>query len=237
MKGKNHLLTGGATIATMLVLTTLETGIASKGLGTVSAFLKLDILGATLLGSLLPDIDADASAISTFFKNTNKTYGVLGKRILVFLMIAFSFNSIIPPVIFLLGLYGVRWFYFIRNKSKEDRDHRALPHSIWGLLGFGSAVYLLEAVSGLTLLVPFIVTYVLHLFFDCFTMQGIPIFGFTSRARHIRMPKLLCYRSVPSLNPFMTPKKEALIAYSYAFVIGLPISYPIIKKAVNMLFL
>ena len=68
MKGKNHLLTGGATIATMLVLTTLETGIASKGLGTVSAFLKLDILGATLLGSLLPDIDADTSAISTFFK-------------------------------------------------------------------------------------------------------------------------------------------------------------------------
>lgn len=154
MTGKTHLALGGAAALSLSIDMTTKS--------------KIIILGFSLIGSLIPDLDHPSGKINQklLFSNTGFSkfifYFILG-------LISFYFHYTNGNEIFLpLGIMSIALGY---------STHRSFTHSLLGLFGASIIMRIFaENYNSLAIYYGFLIGYSSHLIADYFNPRGIKLF-------------------------------------------------------------
>lgn len=129
---------------------------------------QLILIGASMVGSLLPDLDHPKAKLNQkllFFNN--KLY----KTIFYLLLSSISTSLYFTMNQKVFGLIGIATFFIALS------SHRGFTHSIIGFLIFASIIKIGTLKYGLSSVYSgFTIGYILHLIADFFTPQGIKLF-------------------------------------------------------------
>jgi inner membrane protein len=153
MQGKTHMMLGAAVATTFLSKYPIESGII--------------LLGSSILGSLIPDIDHPKGKINQkLLPIKNKFF-----KILVYCLIGVGLNYVSQQTNnILLKLLG------ILSVLVGISNHRSFTHSILGFILFSRIFYIISIRYNLKpLYVGFMTGYGLHLIADFLTKEGIEI--------------------------------------------------------------
>lgn len=154
MLGKTHIVLGIIAAGCIINTNDLET--------------NLIVVGASIVGSLMPDIDHRESIIRKTITFRSKAYHeIIGMAIAAGIIyklwnITYDVTSVIAiSAIVISSIYAIK-----RN------EHRGYTHSIIGICIYGVGVYFLLNQGFL----PFVISYAAHLAADFLTNSGIQIF-------------------------------------------------------------
>lgn len=151
--GKTHMVLGILTTGWLTKIDNIETGLIA--------------VGASIMGSLMPDVDHKDAILRKTIRFESKTnYELVGLAIAGGLV-----HEVIKKGSFILPIISAVLIAILCNHVINTSGHRGITHSLLGLMMFGIlAFFLLKAA-----VVPFIIGYSMHLVGDMVTNSGIPL--------------------------------------------------------------
>lgn len=215
MLGKNHAAVGIGTGILIKDTALMNTGLYNLNshlpLISTAASLKMDAFLALILGCLVVDLDCDNSIICRKLipiKNDSiRTLAlwILGIVLLIFPMAILKYIGLL----IILGRISqkvTKKYYFdfssFSIKSTTFIKHRWIFHSLLGLIINLIPIYWLQEKTGLFIVIPFTIGYLLHLAMDALDEWGIPLFYPITRKRF----------KIPIVRNYLA---ECLVVYTY----------------------
>lgn len=215
MLGKSHTAVGIGTGLLLKDTVLMSTGLYNLNSGLmilpIAASLKLDAFLALALGCLVVDLDCDNSTICRRLvpiRNNSIRTIVLWLLGIVLLILPIAILKYLGMLI-IIGRVSqkVTKKYFFELSSFSIRSvtfikHRWVFHSLLGLIINLIPIYWLQKTTGLFIMIPFTIGYLIHLATDALDEWGIPLF----------YPIIKKRIKIPIVRNYFT---ECLVVYTY----------------------